>query len=312
MEVFKKTAYSDLATVFLARNAEGKCIEFVESTQPPFTRQQKWVLIISTLFGCPVKCSFCDAGGFYDGKLSKEELLFQVDYLIRRFYPEGHVPCGKFKIQFARMGEPAFNPAVLDLIESLPGLYSIPGFIPSLSTIAPAGRDDYFERLLNIKKKLYRETFQLQFSIHSTDEGQRDRLIPVKKWGFGKIAEYGRRFYDEQGKKITLNFALASETIIDPGVIARHFDPQQFLVKLTPVNPTFRAKEHNITSLIHENHIPEELISNIKESGFEVILSIGEWEENLIGSNCGQYVQRLMTDPEGYGFALEDIINVDN
>jgi 23S rRNA (adenine2503-C2)-methyltransferase len=38
----------------------------------------------------------------------------------------------------------------------------------------------------------------------------------------------------------------------------------------------------------------EELISAFRREGFEVILSIGELEENRIGSNCGQYIQRAL------------------
>ncbi|GAH48580.1 unnamed protein product, partial [marine sediment metagenome] len=37
-----------------------------------------------------------------------------------------------------------------------------------------------------------------------------------------------------------------------------------------------------------------ELVGRFKEWGFEVILSIGEMEENRIGSNCGQYVTKYL------------------
>jgi 23S rRNA (adenine2503-C2)-methyltransferase len=311
MEVYKKTTNSDIATVYLARNKAGKCIEFVESTQPPFNRDQKWVMIISTLFGCPVKCSFCDAGGFYGGKLSLEELLFQVDYMIRLYHPDGIVQCEKLKIQFARMGEPSFNTAVVDLLEILPENYSLPVFIPSISTVAPAGTDGFFDRLIGIKKRLYPQTFQLQFSIHSTDTIQRDKLIPVRKWDFSKISEYSHRFFDTGGKKITLNFALSTDTILKPDVLSRFFDPEIFIIKLTPVNPTRKARNNRINSLITKNNIPEELVRTISSLGYDVITSVGEWEENQIGSNCGQYVLGYLHGDEegveGYSYGLEDV-----
>src|SRR4030042_1207103 len=68
MEVVYKTGSSDLATVYVARSESGHLLEFVESRQPPLTRDQKWVLIISTLYGCPVNCIICDAGGNYKGR----------------------------------------------------------------------------------------------------------------------------------------------------------------------------------------------------------------------------------------------------
>ena len=66
MKIISKTAKSDIATVYIAE-INGKHIEFVESIQPPLSKQDKWVLIISTLFGCPVGCKMCDAGSFYHG-----------------------------------------------------------------------------------------------------------------------------------------------------------------------------------------------------------------------------------------------------
>lgn len=294
MKVIKKTSDSSLATVYVAESASGQWVEFVESTQPPFTREQKWVLVISTLFGCPVDCKFCDAGGNYKGKLSYDDLLFQVDYLIREKYPDLQVPSSKFKIQFARMGEPSFNPAVLRVLSDLPGLYSIPGFIPSLSTIAPKGTTSFFTKLMEIKKEKYASAFQLQFSIHSTNKAQRDELIPVRKWDFNEIANYGKNFFDPGGRKITLNFALSTSTIIEPEVLLKYFSPEYFIIKLTPVNPTFKAVRNNMQTLITGETRQYEIKDRLEACGFEAILSIGEWEENKIGSNCGQYVKAVM------------------
>jgi 23S rRNA (adenine2503-C2)-methyltransferase len=210
--------------------------------------------------------------------------------MIREFYPDLNVPCEKFKIQFARMGEPSFNPNVLDLLENLPGLYNIPGFIPSLSTIAPRGTNSFFNRLLEIKKEKYPLSFQLQFSLHSTDKSQRTLFMPVHKWEFHEMARYGKRFFDPGGRKITLNFALSTISIIDPAVLIKYFDPELFTIKLTPLNPTFKASGNKLLSLITPDNSHYEIIDRLKEKGYEVILSIGEWEENQIGSNCGQYV----------------------
>jgi 23S rRNA (adenine2503-C2)-methyltransferase len=290
MKVIKKTGDNSLASVYVAESDEGKRIEFVESIQPPFTREEKWVLVISTLYGCPVDCLFCDAGGNYKGRLSYDDLLFQVDYLIRQFYPDLHVPAKKFKIQFARMGEPSFNPNVLQLLEDLPHLYNIPGFIPSLSTIAPRGTNSFFNRLLEIKKDKYPATFQLQFSLHSTDKTQRMQFIPVHKWEFWEMARYGRRFFDPGGRKVTLNFAMSTISLIDPNILIKYFDPEIFLIKLTPLNPTFKATGNKLVSLITPENPNYEIVDHLKEKGYEVILSIGEWEENRIGSNCGQYL----------------------
>ncbi|HID93119.1 MAG TPA: radical SAM protein [bacterium (Candidatus Stahlbacteria)] len=300
MRIIAKTGREDIAIVYIAETESGKLIEFVESLQPPLPREKKWVLIISTLCGCPVGCRFCDAGVYYQGKLSKNEIISQIDYLVKKRFPERKVPVKKFKIQFARMGEPSFNQSVLDVLDCLPELCDAPGLMPSFSTIAPKGTDRFFERLLEIKKKKYARRFQFQFSLHTTDEKLRDWLIPIKKWNFAKMAEYGKAFYERGDRKITLNFALAGGMPVDPDILLRYFAPDLFLIKVTPVNPTYQAAKNKISSILpHQDGC--EIVTALHAVGYEVILSIGELEENYIGSNCGQYITTYKRAQESMG-----------
>jgi 23S rRNA (adenine2503-C2)-methyltransferase len=134
----------------------------------------------------------------------------------------------------------------------------------------------------------------------------RDKLIPVKKWSFAQIAEFAERFYENGDRKITLNFALAKGMPVDAKVLASYFSPEKFLVKITPINPTHRAVENKLTSYIdaYSDRRDYEVIDSLESSGYEVILSIGEVEENRIGSNCGQYVMQHLKakEPPGDGF----------
>lgn len=301
MRVVATVGEPEIAMVYVVE-FEGKLVECVEAVQPPIPRREKWVLMVSTLYGCPIGCRMCDAGGHYRGKLSREEMAQQIEYLISTRYPEGYVPCRQFKIQFARMGEPALNPAVLDLLEELPSRLSAPGLMPSLSSIAPHGRDDFFDRLIQIKNEWYPEgRFQLQFSIHTTDRDLRDQLLPVRKWDFGRIAAFGERYFAPGDRKITLNFALADESPVDVRVMQEHFDPSKFLIKITPLNPTYRAQEAGLKSFLGgaADGDDEPLLTELRDAGYEVILSIGELAENDIGSNCGQYVQRHLKAERG-------------
>lgn len=289
MKIVGRTGNKDIAVVYIAEMDNGKLVEFVESVQPPIPREKKWVLTISTLYGCPVGCRFCDAGGYYEGKISTEEILCQIDYLVNKRFPDKKIPVKKFKIQFARMGEPSFNPEVIDVLDRLPDLYNVPGLLISFSTIAPQGRDKFFERLLRIKKRRFTGRFQFQFSIHTTDEKLRNWLIPMKTWSFHNMSEYGKTFYENGDRKITLNFALGRGMPVNPDVLLRFFPPKLFLIKITPVNPTHRAAKHKIFSAIdlrQENRT----VNVLQDAGYEVILSIGDLEENYIGSNCGQYI----------------------
>lgn len=296
MKVLAVTGSDDVAVVYMA-DMDGQMVEFVEALQPPHPRDERWILMVSTLFGCPVKCLMCDAGGQYQGKPSVDQILSQVDYMVGRWFPDRRVPAAKFKVQFARMGEPALNMAVLDALEELPRRFDAPGLMPSLSTVAPRGADAFFDRLMEIKDRSYAGgRFQFQFSLHTTDAALRRRLIPARTWTFDRMAAYAERFLRPGDRKITLNFALAAGSPVEPEVLLRHFDPQRFLVKITPVNPTCRAVRNGLVSLIDPNApgSGREPAERLSEAGYEVLVSVGEVRENLIGSNCGQYVLKFL------------------
>ncbi len=298
MKVVASAGHQEIAMVYVVEYPGG-LVECVEAVQPPRSREDKWVLMISTLFGCPISCQMCDAGGHFRGKLTEEEMFSQIEFLIDQRYPDRKVPSRQFKIQFARMGEPALNPAVLDLLETLPEKVDAPGLLPSFSTIAPHGTDDFFDRLIDIKNNVYPQgRFQFQFSLHTTDPVRRDELIPVRKWDFQKMADFGRRYYRLGDRKITLNFALAEDSPVDPQVLLNYFDPEQFLIKVTPLNPTYQAVATGLKSYLEPNkgleHYPA--LQAIEEAGYRLIISVGEQEENRIGSNCGQYVQKHLLE----------------
>jgi 23S rRNA (adenine2503-C2)-methyltransferase len=293
LKVVSAHGSDDLATVFVAQLGDGTNIEFVESVQPPISRRDKWVLIVSTLKGCPTRCLICDAGRSYTGKLSVEEILAQIEYLIKRRYPDGHVPVPKLKVQFARMGDPALNDAVLHVLVELPRRFVLPGLMPSISTIAPVGREAFFDRLLVIKQDLYNAgRFQMQFSVHCTDEEARKLLIPANTWNLSEIGSYGDRFFRAGDRKITLNFAPAKGFELNPARLRSFCSPDRFLVKLTPINPTFRARASGLEGCIDPDD-PEgchRIVQQFTAEGFETLLSIGDIRENRIGSNCGMYV----------------------
>jgi len=292
MIVKREIGKDDLAKVYIAETNSGM-IEFAESVQPPLTRSDKWVIIISCLVGCPVQCLMCDAGRNYSRPLSKSEMFEQIDYLVNKRFPDGNITPKQFKIQFTRMGEPAYNPEVLDVLKELPARYCARGLMPSVSSIGPGICGDFFERLIEIKSRLYSNgKFQMQFSIHTTDEKKRDILIPAPKMSFAQIASFGEKFFEKGDRKITLNFVVMNQYPVDPAEIKRYFDPDFFIIKLTPLNPTGSAEKNMLTSKLDpQNKLSvSSLVNEFNKQGFDTILSIGELEENEIGSNCGQYV----------------------
>lgn len=317
MEIVRKFSIDGVSSVYIAKvpHKQDVYIEFAEALTPPLPVEEKVVFNISTLYGCPVKCQICDAGILYRGKLSKEELFAQIDYLIKKYIKDGKLTTKRLKIQFSRMGEPSFNPAVLDVLEEFPQRYPIDGFLPSLSTIAPKSTPTelFFERLITIKNNIYPNgNFQLQFSIHTTDESFRDRLLPVKKWSFKEIAFFGEKWHKSGDRKITLNFALANEFPCDPDVLIKYFNPDLFLIKMTALNPTYTVNKMKWTSYLKiDGYHKYPLVEKLRSKGYEVIVSIGpsENDENLVGSNCGQLaIKALMSNKNVISFPYEELV----
>jgi 23S rRNA (adenine2503-C2)-methyltransferase len=283
----------ELARVFVLETADGARIECVESVQPPHPRQEKWVLIVSTLKGCPVGCPICDAGGDYRGRLTADEILGQVELMVRRRHPDGRVPARKLKVQFARMGDPALNDAVLEAIDILPSRVASDGLMPCVSTVAPIGRARFFDRLREIKDRMYPGgRFQMQLSVHTTDDRARRELVPARTLGLAEMAELGERFFAPGDRKVTLNFAPAVGLPLDPAALRPLFRPEVFAVKLTPVNPTRAARAAGLVGAVDplDAQTCRAIARRFEEQGYDVILSIGDLRENAIGSNCGMYV----------------------
>ncbi len=284
--------FSDL--YLASRPHDSSCrVEFIDAVDPPATKQEKWVITISSQFGCVVGCTMCDAGTVpYKGNLTVQELLWQIRTVIAANPDVRPAQVPKIKLHFARMGDPSLNPAVAECLDHLGKEGLLPGLLPSLSTVAPQCGVSHKNLLKWMDHKNSYFTggrFQLQFSIHSTDEGYRKVHIPVKKWRMTDIAEFGKLWFRPGDRKITLNFALADAAPFDPQVLAGIFSPERFLVKFTPVHPSNRADSAGLTKRWVET--PSRLLglsAELERLGFSVIVN-PTWPEEVQGKvSCGQ------------------------
>lgn len=303
MKIIERREIPGLAGLYLAElpGTGMRMIEFVDTVEPGVPKENKWVLMISTQFGCAVGCRMCDAGAMgFHGNLTAGEMLAQVRRVLADnpgLDPGAHP---KLKIHFARMGEPALNPAVLEALRAMPAELPFPGLMPSLSTVAPKTpeAEEFLERLIEVKNAHYRGgRFQLQFSVHATERGLREKIVPIPVWSPGEIAAYGKRFVGPQDRKITLNFALSAGERLDAEELRRVFDPALFLIKVTPVNPTYRADLNG--SAYVWNEPPAGLAEDsaaLERAGFTVILSPSAKEEIEAETSCGQlWASRMKT-----------------
>lgn len=245
MKIVLKNEIKRVSSVYIVETFDGNKIESVD-VEPKISKKcyEKWVLILSTQIGCPVGCLFCDSGYKYIRNLTYKELIHQVEFMIneRKIDPKRFK---KFKVQFARMGEPSFNDNVLEVMKNLKEKY--PNYIPCISTVFPKNRRRWFNDLLLIKDIFI--DFQLQFSIYSTDEIERDKLIPIEKEDFYFLNEYEKSFLSKGKRKLVLNFPINEKNEISSEKISKIFDRNSFLVKLTPVNPTYNAIKNGLFDL---------------------------------------------------------------
>jgi len=132
-------------------------------------RTERWMIGVSTMSGCPVRCKFCATGNMKRYRnLTAEEIVAQVEFAISK---AGADPskAKEFKINYTRMGEPFLNiDAVKEAIRIITEKY--PNTHHYVSTIGIKGSDFSF-----IKGNI-----TLQISLHSFDDDKRNWLIPYK------------------------------------------------------------------------------------------------------------------------------------
>ncbi|MBI4056561.1 MAG: isochorismatase family protein [Elusimicrobia bacterium] len=295
MQIIEEREFPGLAKLYLAQlgsNPEN-LVEFVDTLEPGVPKSRKWVMMISTQFGCPVGCRMCDAGALgYRGNLSAEEILGQVRKVVSENGDLNICSHPKVKVHFARMGEPSLNPNVLSALRMLANEYPHDGILPSISTVAPKTPivEAFFEELREIKNAYFAGgRFQVQFSVHSLDEEKRRRMVPIKKWSLEEMAAYGDRFLESGDRKITLNFALTQEEEIEARKLKRIFSPEKFLIKITPINPTEVANRNGVTR--PWGKVPgsvQACADGLRSEGFEVVLSPSLPEEISAATSCGQ------------------------
>lgn len=304
-EIIEKKGKEGVAFVYLlkSKTEKGVYIECVESLDPPTPPEEKRAITLSSQKGCPCGCVFCDAGFYHKGNLSKEELRYELDTILSAHKNDGFLKSKKIKLHFARMGEPSFNDDILEFLREIHGDFKDVSFIPAIATLGPKGRDEWFEKLMNIKDDIFGGgRFQLQFSMNTTDEAFRDTIMPIKKIPFKEIAAFGQRWFKQGDRKITLNFAPFEDAPFDAGAIIPLFPPDSFLVKLTPLNPTISAFSRKMKSDIgFDNRVSGRIRvewEKLEAAGFRVILSVGSHEEIETGSNCGQmaFAHKLKED----------------
>lgn len=267
-------------------------IERVEHTDlMPLTK--KWVVTISTQYGCSMNCKFCDVPKVGPGKnATYKDLIKQV---LQAIYLHPEIKSTeRLNVHFARMGEPTWNPNVLDatkwMKEHLDSEYKLH---PVVSTMMPRKNEwlrTFIHAWMRIKNRLMQGNAGLQISVNSTNERERKEMFNGNAATFPEIAKIMRGIIPN-GRKITLNFAIADYEI-DPNVLLNYFDPDDYLIKLTPMHKTAEAIKNGIETIgdYTEYYPYSDYEKSLKLAGYDVLVFIASEYEDLGLITCGNAV----------------------
>jgi len=254
---------------------------------------EKWVITISTQYGCSMGCIFCDVPQVGPGKNAtyldlKNQLLTGV-----LLHPEIKTT-KRLNIHFARMGEPTWNRNVIYAIKwakkNLDPKYKIH---PVVSTMMPRKNERlqvFINDFMEIKNGLLDGDAGLQLSINSTSDKERETMFNGNACTFSEIATIMKGIIP-LGRKITLNFAIADYKI-DPNILLNYFDPNHYIIKLTPMHKTGRAVDSGIvTKGDYTKYYPyQEHEEALIKAGYDVLVFIASKEEDLGLITCGNVV----------------------
>lgn len=261
---------------------------------------EKWVITISTQYGCSMGCKFCDVPKVGPGKnVTKRDLLGQVAYAI---YEHQEVKDTKrLNVHFARMGEPTWNPdvpiAAAKMRTIVRQIFGHSVLIhPVVSTMMPKANKDIMDFLDTwcdtVKNDIYDGDAGLQISVNSTDDEQRDYLFSGNAHNLMDIACMVDQLPKPKGRKYTLNFALADDSIIEGRRLASLFDPDRWICKITPLHRTSSAEQNGIrTTGGYEAFTPYKAVEeDLKAHGFDVIVFVPSYDEDNGLITCGNAI----------------------
>jgi 23S rRNA (adenine2503-C2)-methyltransferase len=316
----EKVLYLPSGRIFLLRTDSGYLIECTEmrdvavdgkehfevrTSQDPHVIwkhlvpfEDKWLLTVSTQFGCTFNCKFCSVANLlFKGNLTQSEIEEQIEAIIINT-PYVNVS-RKVKIGFARMGEPACNlKAVLGAIVRLPdisyGLRKAFTWLPCFNTILPAQfAEKTIEEVIRVKEEEYKGFLHFQISCNSTDEQQRKELFGgANVMSIADVVNSINK-YSITNRTVTLNFIVMQDVEVSvKKLIDMGLNKDKFTVKLIPLNATDSAVKNSLETYANYNNYEklQELGQRFNEAGIPTVIdAIARCEE--AGLCCGQLAQ---------------------
>lgn len=265
--------------------------------------EDKWVITVSSQYGCSMNCTFCDVPKVGKGlNATVNDLVNQVELGIS-LHPEVK-QTKRLNLHYARMGEPSFNWNVFEATKILKSKLIDEygwGFHPVISTMCPSSNKkiyDFIFEWLEMKNRYLRGEAGLQLSINSTDENARHEMFSGNAMTLEEISVMFERLLSDfptteqvKGRKYTLNFALTGDEI-NAKKLRQLFTPRLFLCKITPMHETKACLDNRILSSDgYDNYYPYKKVEDdLKNEGFDVIVFVPSHEEDESKITCGNAI----------------------
>lgn len=265
---------------------------------------EKWVTTLSTQYGCPMKCTFCDVPNIpFRGDATLDDLHSQLKNALNLFPDVGYTE--RLNIHYARMGEPIFNKNVFNHATMLSshgkrelqdelGL-RIEVIHPMLTTSLPKNLRSLEDRILewcDIKNNNYNGQAGFQFSINSTDDAQREEMFAGQSITLKEFAKIADKMPEPLSRKYCLNIAYSTDFEVDTSKIDSMFDSEKFMVKITPIHNNQACTENKIeTSGGYESWEPyRQPEEDLKAKGWDVLVFVPSMDEEDGLVTCGNLV----------------------
>lgn len=264
---------------------------------------EKWVITVSTQYGCTMNCTFCDVPNVkFRGNASFDDLKAQMYNAIKMFPDVPYTE--RLNLHFARMGEPIFNKNVFEFSRWLAlnkrEFYNETGLRtevihPVMTTSLPKALSNLETRIQDwceIKNELYNGQAGLQFSINSTNDKQRDAMFDGLSLGLDDFAKIADKLPEPISRKYCLNFAYSTDFEIDAKRLGNLFDPDKFMCKITPIHNNNACTENNIETVGgYDSWLPyQKPEEDLKAEGFDVLVFVPSMDEENGLVTCGNAV----------------------
>lgn len=264
---------------------------------------EKWVITVSTQYGCFMKCVFCSVPNVkFQGNATFEDIKNQFYSALSLFPSVKYTE--RLNLHFARMGEPILNKNVFEFsrwlfknkrqIKKDTGV-GIEVLHPVLTSSCPKSFKDLEKRLLEwceIKNEVYNGQAGLQLSINTTSDKTRSETYQDMQIKLEDLARIADKMPEPISRKYCLNFAYASGNEVDGNKLKNLFDPEKFMCKITPIHNNNECRELGIETVngydsYEPYKYPEE---ELKNAGFDVLVFVPSIDEEDGLVTCGNLV----------------------